>query len=692
MNHLDGETSPYLQQHASNPVEWYPWGAAAFERASREDKPVFVSIGYSSCHWCHVMAHESFEDLATAELLNDSFISIKVDREERPDIDSIYMAATLAYTGSGGWPMSVFCTPDARPFFAGTYFPPSPRHGMPSFQDLLRALSNAWNDQRDEVESQADALRDAIEREYKALDESKHDMQRSRPKVSENTSRDGVANDAAKARSNRTLQFNQALDQVVFELSKGFDSDWGGFGSPPKFPRPALIELCLRHHLVTGSERSRQMALTTLDAMAAGGIYDHLQGGFCRYSTDRYWLVPHFEKMLTDQALLARTYLHAWQVTQNQNYLQVLDETLTYVIGCLGSKEGGIFSSQDADAGGVEGSHATFTLAEIKAGLEAAQRLDLLEPLTKWYGITRSGNWEGTNILRRPIGAPLQRPQEIEEASLILQQIRMSRTQPALDNKVLTEWNAMIAAVLAEAASATGNATWGEKAIEIAQFLFKELTRPQDGRWLRSWKDTQARHLGLASDYGWLTECCTRLAEFTGLTVWRQRGCEVADAMLDNFWDPAHGALFTTGNDSEALIVRPKEFIDGATPSANSIGALALVRLGALSGNEKYRDAGERIVELALASLEQSPSGFGDLLCALGVLEFGTEVVIPGTNLELVQKVQAQWLPTNVLVWGERDNSLLWKGRKEGFGYVCRGHHCELATNDSDTLLAQLTT
>ena len=376
VNHLADETSPYLRQHADNPVEWFPWGDEALQRAKDEDKPIFLSIGYASCHWCHVMAHESFEDDATAADLARWFISVKVDREERPDLDSLYMAATQALTGSGGWPMSVFCTPDGRPFYAGTYFPPEERHGMPAFRRVIEALGTAWQQDREQVLrpkptpwSTRSGGKSAWPRRWPSPS----------PRPSPTPDRPSESGPAARTGPVPTtlvpatgIDADALIENVVVSLQGGFDPQWGGFGPAPKFPRPSLVELCLRHHRRTGSERSRQMAVTTLDGMAAGGMYDHLVGGFCRYSTDTRWLVPHFEKMLTDQALLARAYLHAWQETGKDNYLTVVTETLDFVLRDLSTPEGALFSSFDADAGGVEGSHATFTLAELEAALPAA--------------------------------------------------------------------------------------------------------------------------------------------------------------------------------------------------------------------------------------------------------------------------------------------------------------------------------
>ncbi len=557
MNHLADETSPYLRQHAGNPVEWFPWGDEALGRARDEDKPIFLSIGYASCHWCHVMAHESFEDPAAAADLAKWFISVKVDREERPDLDAVYMAATQALTGSGGWPMSVFCTPDGLPFYAGTYFPPVERHGMPAFRRVVQALGEAWVSERDQVLTQADALADAVRKEMR-LAESLAEAEGATRQTS---------GGLVVPTSTVSVDAEALVDQVVTGLAAGFDPTWGGFGPAPKFPRPTLIELCLRRagRGDAAGNQARHMAARTLDAMAAGGMYDHLVGGFCRYSTDTRWLVPHFEKMLTDQALLARAYLHAWQVSGHADYLQVVTETLDFVLRDLSTPEGALYSSFDADAGGVEGSHATFTLNELQELLPEP----LVQPAAEWYGITAEGNWEGRSIPVRPVGATLARPDDIEEARRILAGARAKRVQPARDEKVLTEWNAMAAATLAEVASATGVARYGERAEEIAEFLWTSMY--DGGRLQRSWQGGRARHLAVAADHAWLAEASLRLSEWTGRAVWRERAHAAATELLDLFWDDTSGGFFSTGRDAEALVVRPKEFLDGALPATNSI-------------------------------------------------------------------------------------------------------------------------
>jgi hypothetical protein len=666
VNHLADETSPYLRQHADNPVEWFPWGDDALTRAQAEDKPIFLSIGYASCHWCHVMAHESFEDHATAADLARWFISVKVDREERPDLDSLYMAATQAFTGSGGWPMSVFCTPDGRPFYAGTYFPPEDRHGMPAFRRVVEALGTAWEEDRDRVVAQADTLVDAVRRETR---------------LAESMAESEVG---AQLAPEMAIDPHALIDEVVNGLTPGFDPQWGGFGPAPKFPRPSLVELCLRHHRRTGSERSRQMALTTLDGMAAGGMYDHLVGGFCRYATDARWLVPHFEKMLTDQALLARAYLHAWQETGLDNYLTVVNETLDFVLRDLSTPEGALYSSFDADAGGIEGSHATFTLSE----LEEALPTNLVRPTADWYGITAAGNWEGRSILFRPVGAPLQRPPEIEEARLLLSALRARRVQPARDEKVLTEWNAMAAATLAEAAAVTGSAHYARRAEEIGEFLMSDMY--DKGRLMRSWQAGRARHLAVAADHAWLIQACVRLSELTGKRLWRERAHRVGQELLDRFWDHENGGFFTTGDDAEVLIVRPKEYLDGALPATNSIAVDALLRVGALDDDERGRRAVDRTVAAAQALLTRHPGALADLVAALPLLGGRQEIVITGDRPDLLAEVRRPWLPDAVVAWGETDGSPLFAGRPEGSAFVCRGFACGAPASTVSALVTQL--
>jgi uncharacterized protein YyaL (SSP411 family) len=428
-NRLADETSPYLRQHQNNPVDWYPWSDEAFDTARDEDKPVLLSVGYSACHWCHVMAHESFENPDTAAVMNELFVNIKVDREERPDVDAIYMEAVQAMTGQGGWPMTVFLTPDGRPFYGGTYFPDQPRHGMPSFTDVLRAMDGHWQSNRDELGEQADRLTEAL------------------GAVANLTPAPAVPGEALLANAYDTLR-------------QQYDPRWGGFGGAPKFPGTMSLDLLLRAHHHNGSADTLAMVTNSLDAMASGGIYDHVGGAFARYSVDEEWLVPHFEKMLYDQALLTRVYLHAWQVTGEDRYRQVVDETIGYLLRDLRHPAGGFFSAEDADSEGVEGKFYVWSVDEIRdtAGDDADEAI-------AWWGVTASGNFEGANILHRPERGDLVRPPGVERARQRLFEVREKRIRPGLDDKVLTEWNALMVASLAEAAAATGDPTWLDAAV-----------------------------------------------------------------------------------------------------------------------------------------------------------------------------------------------------------------------------------
>jgi hypothetical protein len=595
------------------------------------------------------------------------------------------MSATQALTGSGGWPMSVFCTPDGRPFYAGTYFPPVERHGMPSFRRVVQSLGEAWVSERAQVLEQADALVGAVQRELR-LAETLHEE-------AAGGGRGGAAGTPRlrlAGAPEADLDPDALLDAVVSGLGPGFDPEWGGFGPAPKFPRPTLVELCLRRARRGGggadAGHARQMAVRTLDAMAAGGIYDHLVGGFCRYSTDARWLVPHFEKMLTDQAQLARAYLHAWQDGGRAEYLGVVTETLDFVLRDLSTPEGALYSSFDADAGGVEGAHATFTVDELHEILPAA----LVGPAAEWYGITSGGNWEGRSIPVRPVGAPLERPPEVEEARRLLAAARAKRVQPARDEKVLTEWNAMTVATLADVASATGRADYGQRAEEIGEFLWASMF--VDGRLMRSWQGGRARHLAVATDYAWLAEASVRLSEWTGRAVWRERAIRAVRDLIDLFWDDAAGGFYTTGRDAEALVVRPKEFLDGAVPASNSVAVAALLRASAFVDDPEIDQAIERTVALAGPLLERHPGALADLVAALPMWRTRDEIVVTGERPELVAEVRRHWLPAAVVVWGESDGGPLFEGRPPapGQAYVCEGRTCRMPAAEVGVLAGQL--
>ncbi len=627
-----------------------------------------LSVGYSACHWCHVMAHESFEDDETAAVMNELFVNVKVDREERPDVDALYMDAVQAMNGHGGWPMTVFLTPGGQPFFGGTYFPKRGRGGMPGFVDLCRAIDETWRSRRAEVADQAGRLAEALRR-------------------------------SALVSGGDELPSLELLHDGVAALRSQFDPDWGGFGRAPKFPQTMSHELLLRVHDRTSEGALLDMVTTSLDAMASGGMYDHLGGGFARYSVDAFWMVPHFEKMLYDQALLARSYLHAWQVTGEARYRQVLDETIGYVLRDLAAPGGGCFSAEDADSEGEEGRFYVWRPEEIRAA--CGDDAEAAEAAIEWYGVTQAGNFEGANILHRPVRGDLARPDGVERARRVLFAAREQRVRPGLDDKVLAEWNGLFLATLAEAAAATGDEGWRQAAVRLAEFLLSEL-KGDDGRWRRSWHPAQAEpgsgepggpqaNLAFAADYAALVDGFTRLAECTGEARWIGKARACADALLELFWDDEHGGLFTTGHDGEVLVARQKDLLDNATPSANSAGALALARLAALTGEDRYRDASEAIVRLLAEPAATHPTAFTHLLGVVDlVIGPVTEVAVVGPQPELVAAVQHRYRPRTVLAWGQPYPSPLWEGRSDGHAYVCQAFACQHPVTTVEALEAQL--
>jgi uncharacterized protein YyaL (SSP411 family) len=656
MNRLAEETSPYLRQHKDNPVDWWPWGTEAFDEARRLDRPVLLSIGYSACHWCHVMAHESFEDGEVAKVVNSGFVSIKVDREERPDVDSVYMEAVQAVSGSGGWPMTVFLMPDGRPFHGGTYYP------KPQFMDMLAQIGTLWAEHRDDLAQAADQLAAAV-RSGTAL-----------------PSRGWAAKGDPDAHRAPDL-----LESTGEALLARFDPEWGGFGRAPKFPQPPMLETLLQAAVSTGRPDLLDAVTTTLDAMASGGIYDHLGGGFARYSTDRTWLVPHFEKMLYDNALLARVYLHAFQATGMDRWRQVAEETLGYLLSAPMRIPGaGFASAEDADSEGVEGKFYVWDRAEV---LEVGGA-----PAADWYGVREGGNWEGRNILVRPERGVLARPGEVEAGRLALLERRNHRIRPGLDDKILTEWNAMAVAALAECGAALGRPDLVQEAEAVAGFLLSQLRRG-DGRWLRSWQSGTARHLAYGSDHAWLVEAFTRLAEATGRRRWMAEAVAAADALLELFWDGAAGAFTTAGRDAEALIASPIDTHDGALPSTNSVAATALIRLSALTGDGRYGARAGQVVEAMGPALGAAPVAFSGMVAAAHLMHAGvTEVVVAGERPDLVSVVSGRYLPEAVLAWGEPFDSPLWDGRSDDRAYVCQNYACRAPVSAPPDLAAQLET
>ena len=656
-NRLAQETSPYLRQHCDNPVDWYPWGPEAFAAAAARNVPILLSIGYSACHWCHVMAHECFEDVEVAEQMNRLFVNVKVDREERPDVDAVYMDAVQAMTGRGGWPMTVFMNPAGEPFYAGTYFP------KPAFLQLTSAVDEVWRTRPDDLRQNINAMREALQRSSKVVPVADYPG----PEIVES-----------------------GLAQLVAQ----FDPEWGGCGSAPKFPSTMSLDLIARSLTIAPHPQRLAVLTTSLDAMASGGIYDHIGGGFARYSTDAHWLIPHFEKMLYDQALLVRVYTHAALLTGEARYRQVVEETVDYVLRELRHADGGFYSAQDADSAdadghGHEGLFHTWTIEEVRAVLGADADAAL-----EWYEFSEDGNFEGRTIpARLRHRGELARPAQIEDARQRLFAARELRLHPGLDDKVLTEWNGLMLAALCEAAAAFDRADWEDAAIANGEFLLRELRQP-NGRWHRSWHadgDPQARHAALAADHATLIDGFTRLAELTGQARWIDSARDVVDVLLDHFWDVDRGALFTTPDDGEQLVVRQKELVDNATPSANSTAAVALARLGALTGEARYTNHADQITRLLARAIPQSPSAFSQALTAIATRLAGTtEIVVTGDRPDLLAEVRRRWLPDAVVAWGETYDSPLWHDRPAGFAFVCREHVCQLPVEKVTDLQAQL--
>ena len=646
--------SPYLLQHADNPVDWWSWGPDALALAQSLDRPIFLSIGYASCHWCHVMAHESFENPEIAALLNGSFVAIKVDREERPDVDALFMAATQTLSGQGGWPMSVFLTPDKRPFMAGTYYPPEDRHGQVGFRRLLLAMDDAWKNQRAAVEEQAEQLSQSSAREVSFLD---------------HLSATGPSFNLGEARS---LLREQLLARA---------DDQGGFGAAPKFPRPSFVEALLHF----SDDASRACVARTLDAMARGGIYDHLRGGFARYSVDAQWHVPHFEKMLSDQALLARVYFRAHRARPDRpEWRDVALDTLRFVIRDL-SYESAFASSLDADADGVEGSHVTWTPAEIQNELLAANLDETLPRILDRYRITTPGLFEGRSIPRLREGEPFVAPTELLASLDALRARRAARPQPARDEKIILEWNAMTASALLQ----SGDPGF----IEIGIALLRSLATSHfaQGAW---WRTERCNAYATASDVGWLLDARLDAFEATGDDEHLGEATQLAEYLVEHFWDgdlpspttPRVGrGLFSQCDLADDLPVRPKEIFDGATPSAHAVGCRALARLSLASGDERFLFVAERLIELAAPLANTHPEAVVDLVLAASYVNDGVEIVIPGAANELSEHVRSLSMPNTVLVTGN-GTSVLLEDREEGFAYVCRRGVCQLPAHDVKTL------
>jgi uncharacterized protein len=665
-NRLAQETSPYLLQHADNPVDWYAWDDEALGRARREDKPILLSIGYSACHWCHVMAHESFEDPETAAFMNDHFVCVKVDREERPDVDSIYMEAVQGMTGHGGWPLTAFLDPDGVPFYGGTYFPPEPRQGMPSFRMVMEAIVQAWAQEREKIRAAAPRTRQQL------------------------------AAIGQLAPSNEILN-EGLLDDAARTLRDQADMERGGFGGAPKFPPASTLELLLARGVT-------DVVKLTLDAMAAGGIYDHVGGGFARYSVDAEWLVPHFEKMLYDNALLARAYLHGWQVLGHERYRRVCEETLQWALREMRGAEGGFQSALDADSEGEEGRFYVWTPDEIREALAEKGLERHAGDVIEHFGVTEAGNFEGRNILHLLGSLADQPPEWYDEVRRALYSFRSRRVWPGRDDKRLASWNALMIAALAEAGAALPCREYLDAAIAAAEFVWNEM-RDDRGRLLRSYKDGQAHLNGYLEDHAYLVEALITLYEATYDERWFDAARDTAEQMLELYLDPEHGGFFTTSRDHEQLIARRKDVDDHPIPSGNSAAANGLLRLAALTGERDYKHHAVGVLRLLHRAAARHPQALAHLLRALDFhLSTVKEVALvapangaPTESLaELTRVVRSAYRPNLVVAGGPEgtDRPELMRERHAVDGrpaaYVCENFACRAPVTEPNDLEAAL--
>jgi uncharacterized protein len=649
-NRLARETSPYLLQHRDNPVDWYPWGEEALGRARELDRPILLSVGYSACHWCHVMERESFEDAGTAAYMNEHFVNVKVDREERPDVDALYMEAVQAISGHGGWPMTVFCDPDGVPFYGGTYFPPDEGRGMPSFRMVMEAVVDAFENRREELRDRAPETRTRLGA-IGAIE---------------------PAGDGPGA---------ELLEAAVETLEGAADMERGGFGGAPKFPPASALELLLARGVAEPVER-------TLDAMMAGGVYDQIGGGFARYSVDASWLVPHFEKMLYDNALLARAYLHGWQALGHERYRRVCEETLDWALREMRGPEGGFYSALDADSEGEEGRFYVWTPEEVRAALS-----DGADAIVDYYGVSEAGNFEGRSVLHLAGGAAAPEPEGLAEARRALYEARAERLRPGLDDKRLASWNALTIGALAEAGAALGRGDYVEAARGCAEFVLRDL-RDGEGRLLRTYRDGEGRLNAYLEDHAFLLEALLTLYEATFEPRWFEEARALADTTIARFGDPERGGFFSTSDDHEALIARRKEIGDHPIPSGNSAMALGLLRLEALTGERSYGELAGGVLRLFARAGPRQPDAFAHLLRALDFeLAPTKEVALIGDDLaELSAVARSTYRPHLVVAGGPAGSSVpplladrpLVDGKPTA--YVCEHFACQAPTTDAASL------
>ncbi|MGA9859229.1 MAG: thioredoxin domain-containing protein [Solirubrobacteraceae bacterium] len=651
-NRLAQETSPYLLQHSENPVDWHPWGEEALALARDTDRPLLVSIGYSACHWCHVMERESFEDPAIAALMNRSFVCIKVDREERPDIDAVCMEACQAMTGQGGWPLNAFLTPEQAPFFVGTYYPPEPRHGMPTWRAVLEAVAEAWADRRDQVRNQGTEILRSL-------------------------------GGASRLPASDEPITTALLDEAVTGLRSRYDAVNGGFGGAPKFPQASLIEFLL-------ARGERDMSLATLRAMAVGGIYDQVGGGFSRYAVDATWTVPHFEKMLYDNALLARAYLHGWQVSSEPLLRRVCEETLDWALREMRGPEGGFCSALDADSEGVEGRFYVWTVEQLREGLGDA---GLVDDALAFFGATETGNFEGVNVLegRGPV------PERLSEIRARLYEARARRVRPGLDDKRLTSWNALMISALAQSGAALGRSDYVDAAIACAEFLLRDV-RDDRGRLLRTFKDGRAHIDAYLEDYAFGLEALLTLYEATFDARWFSEARGLADTMIERFADETNGGFFTTADDHRGGFARRRDLDDSPIPSGGSSAAMGLLRLARLTGEYEYERRALGVLRVLAPIVGRHPHGFGHTLEALDFhLAPVREVAIAGDGADgaaLAEVVRGSYRPHLVLAGGDPGDVPLMAGRAPVDGraaaYVCEHFSCRAPVTEPAQLAAAL--
>jgi uncharacterized protein YyaL (SSP411 family) len=690
-NRLVNETSTYLLQHAHNPVDWYAWGEEALTRSKKEDKPIFLSIGYAACHWCHVMEHESFEDKDTASLMNTNFINIKVDREERTDLDEIYMKAVQMMTGHGGWPMTVFLTPELKPFFGGTYFPPEDRHGLPGFKKLLLGVTEAWKNQREEIEKSSDAITEQLS----SIDRLPSERDQSSSIDSEITS---------------------AIDSAVGRYLVSFDQKWGGFGGAPKFPHSFSLALTMRYvaHIQKSKsskyEECLQLITTTLDRMAYGGMQDQLGGGFARYSVDRQWLVPHFEKMLYDNALLCQTYFDGYLLTGRSYWRDVACNILEFVLRELKTENGAFYSSLDADSEGEEGRFYVFKSDEIIASLGADGHW-----FNDVFGISATGNFEhGTSVLHltdSPENLASKYKLSIDEFWQKLETFkkrvlkeRDKRVRPQRDEKVLVGWNSLMISAFVDGYRVTGESKYLDAAKDATRFILNELIT-KEGRLLRTWGKGKAKLNAYLDDYSYFVQALLDMASVDGELIWYQNARRLTDHMLRHFWDSEQDNFFYTSDDHETLLARPKNHFDGSVPSATSVAIFDMLRLAFLSGNTEYRNKAEKLIQLYLPYAKKIPEQFANLLCACDFyLANPVEIALladTAGGAKFIQAIGRIYLPNKIMLvssesGGEKFESPLLEGRalidSKSTVYICRNYACDAPITDLDVLEQKVST